>query len=92
MSESRSEFVVLWARLKTELNLCDKDLEMGYKIQISNSIAVLGYLGRGKVSLAPTYYPHPSSAERSAKSFCAKNEGYKYKILPWEKHLDSVMR
>ena len=83
MSALRSEFDVLWAQLKTELNLCDEDLEMGYKIQISNGIAILGYLGRGKVSSTSTYYPHPSSAERSAKSFVKKNPGHKYKILPW---------
>jgi hypothetical protein len=62
---------------------------VGYKIQINNGLAILGYLGRGKIKLQATYYPHPSSAERSAKSFCAKNPGLRYKILPWDRYNDS---
>lgn len=65
---------------------------MTYKIQVSNGIAILGYLGRGKVKLQATGYPHPSSAKKAAESYVAKNPGHKCKILPWERLLDSVVR
>jgi hypothetical protein len=65
---------------------------MTYKIQITNGIAVLGYLGRGKVKTNATGYPHPSSAKRAAESYVAKHPGHSYKILPWNKYLDSVLR
>jgi len=65
---------------------------MTYKVQISNGLSVLGYLGRGKVKAQATGYPHPSSAKKAAESYVAKNPGHKYKVLPWEKYIDSVMR
>lgn len=85
-------FNELWAALKLELNLCDSDLQMTYKVEINNGIAVLGYLGRGKVKLTATGYPHPSSAKRAAESYVRKNPEHKYKILPWDRFKDSVMR
>lgn len=65
---------------------------MTYKVQICNGIAILGYLGRGRVKIHPTGFPHPSSAKRAAESYVAKHPGHTYKILPWDKYLDSVLR
>jgi len=57
---------------------------MGYKVQVSNGLAVLGYLRKGKVSLAPTYYNHPSSAVKARDSFVKKTDGkLTCKILRW---------
>lgn len=65
---------------------------MTYKVQVIFGVAILGYLGRGKVKIQATGYPHPSAAKRAAESYIAKNPGHKYKILPWERLTDSVVR
>lgn len=85
-------FNIIWEELKTELLLSDEDLDVTYKVQINNGIAILGYLGRGKVKIQATGYPHPSAAKRAAESYVAKNPEHKYKILPWERLTDSVVR
>ena len=85
-------FNKIWEELKAELFLSDEDLDVAYKIQISNGIAILGYLGRGKVKTHATGYPHPSAAKRAAESYVAKHPEHKYKILPWERLIDSVVR
>lgn len=64
---------------------------MTYKVQITNGIAVLGYLWHGKVRNQPHGYPHPSSAERAAKSYVAKHPSHKYKVIPWNRYEDSVL-
>ena len=84
-----AEFDQIWARLKIELNLHDQDLNMTYKVQIHNGIAVLGYLGRGKVKINATGFPHPSSAKRAAEAYIKKNPGHKYVILPWDRYKDN---
>ena len=65
---------------------------MTYKVEINNGLAILGYLGRGKVKLNATAYPHPSSAKRAAETYIKNNPTHKYKILPWDRYTDSVMR
>ena len=76
-------FEQVWAQLKRELNLHDKDLDVGYKVQINNGYAIIGFLRNGKTSLTPRYYHHPSSATKAAKSYVAKHPDHKYKILVW---------
>lgn len=91
-SAKLTTFDKIWARLKTELNLHDGDLDVTYKVQVSNGLTILGYLGRGKVKTQATGFPHPSSAQRAIDSYTRKNPTHKCKILPWERFVDSVMR
>lgn len=90
-----TEFEALWGNLKVLLNLTDadlyiQDLDMGYKVEINNGIAKIGFLGRGKVQQQPTYYPHPSSAKKAADNF-AKKTGLKYKIVEWSTPGSSIV-
>lgn len=76
----KKSFKKLWEALKLELNLTDEDLDVAYKVQVTNGIAVLGWLRRGRVSSSPTYYHHPSSAKKAATNFELKT-GLKCKFF-----------
>ena len=87
-------FNELWTALKVSLTLTDKDLDVGYKVRVTNGIAVLGWLCAGKVKQHPRYYPHPSNAARAISRYVAKNGDHKCEILKWaeEYHPKPVVR
>ena len=82
-STAATKFDVLWAQLKAELNLCDTDLDMAYKVQLFQQGKMIGWLNGGKARRYPRFYHHPSAAKRSALGFLARNPETQYVIVQW---------
>lgn len=77
------EFTNLWAQLKAELNLCDEDLNVGYRVVIFEDGKVIGHLKAGRCQMVARYYPHPSNARVQAERYEKRNPTHKTAIKKW---------